>query len=88
MKHENNEKKVENAKTSKLPSREAQKRAVQLGVLISYHNHRYYALDAPELSDTAYDALLRELLDLEAAYPSLRTSDSPTQRVGGVPLEK
>src|SRR5690606_21337573 len=45
-------------------------------------NHEYYVLDAPTLSDREYDALFRELRDLEEAYPTLRTEDSPTQRVG------
>jgi DNA ligase (NAD+) len=48
-------------------------------------NHLYYAEDAPELSDAEYDALFRELVALETAHPELMTSDSPTQRVGGVP---
>lgn len=45
-------------------------------------------MDDPEISDAAYDRMLRELLDLESAHPSLRTSDSPTLRVGAPPLEK
>ena len=49
------------------------------------HEHLYYVLDAPEVTDTEYDALLRELQSLEAAYPELVTPDSPTQRVGGKP---
>ena len=49
---------------------------------------RYYVLDDPEISDTEYDDLLRELRELEEANPELRTPDSPTQRVGGVPLDK
>ena len=54
---------------------------------IAEHNRRYYEEAAPTVSDQAYDALYRELLDLEAAHPGLRSSDSPTQRVGGRPLE-
>ncbi|MGV3524444.1 MAG: NAD-dependent DNA ligase LigA [Candidatus Sericytochromatia bacterium] len=46
------------------------------------HNHAYYVLDAPSISDTAYDQLYRKLVDLEAAHPDLITPDSPTQRVG------
>jgi DNA ligase (NAD+) len=48
-------------------------------------NYRYHVLDDPQISDQDYDALLRELLDLELAHPELATPDSPTQRVGGTP---
>ena len=58
-------------------------RAVELAKLIDEHQYRYYVLDAPTASDAEYDALLRELTALEGTYPSLRTADSPTQRVGG-----
>ena len=51
------------------------------------HAYRYYALDAPEISDEAYDALVGELRDLEAAHPDLVTPDSPTQRVGAPPSD-
>lgn len=54
---------------------------------INYHNYRYYALAEPVVSDAEYDRLIRELLELEAAYPSLITPDSPTQRVGSAPAE-
>ena len=57
-------------------------RAAELRELINYHNHRYYVLDDPEVSDAEYDALLRELLAIEAAHPDVVTPDSPTQRVG------
>ncbi|MCK5484334.1 MAG: NAD-dependent DNA ligase LigA, partial [Gemmatimonadetes bacterium] len=50
------------------------------------HDHMYYVLDSPELSDAEYDALFRELQDLEDIFPDLRAPDSPTQRVGGEPL--
>src|SRR5438067_148706 len=49
------------------------------------HNHRYYVLDDPEISDAEYDALFRRLQALEEAHPELRTPDSPTQRVGAAP---
>jgi DNA ligase (NAD+) len=49
------------------------------------HEHFYYVLDAPEITDAEYDAMLRELQALEAQYPELITPDSPTQRVGGRP---
>ena len=60
-------------------------RAGRLREEISHHNWRYYALDAPEIADAAYDALVRELLAIEEAYPELVTPDSPTQRVGASP---
>ena len=52
---------------------------------IERHNHRYYVLDDPEVSDAEYDALFRRLQALEEAHPELRTPDSPTQRVGAAP---
>ncbi|WP_052343941.1 NAD-dependent DNA ligase LigA [Kallotenue papyrolyticum] len=55
---------------------------------IREHNYRYYVLDAPIISDAEYDALMRELRELEAAYPELITPDSPTQRVGAPPAER
>lgn len=54
---------------------------------LRHHEHLYYVLDAPELSDAEYDAMLRELQALESAHPELITDDSPTQRVGGKPRE-
>ena len=54
---------------------------------IRYHNHRYYSMDDPEISDADYDRLFRDLLDLERQYPELVTPDSPTQRVGAKPRE-
>ncbi|QDR81403.1 NAD-dependent DNA ligase LigA [Sporomusa termitida] len=57
----------------------------ELKKTIHYHSHRYYVLDSPELSDAEYDRLLRQLIDIETAYPSLITPDSPSQRVGGAP---
>ena len=65
-----------------------QDRAAELRDLLDEHNHRYYVLDDPEVSDAEYDALLGELRDLEATHPELPTPDSPTQRVGGRPLER
>lgn len=63
------------------------RRAEELKDLINYHNHRYYVLDAPEIADTEYDELVRELIAIESGHPELVTSDSPTQRVGGEPSE-
>ncbi len=54
---------------------------------IRHHEHLYHVLDAPEISDAQYDALMHELKRLEAAHPELLTPDSPTQRVGGKPAE-
>jgi len=54
---------------------------------IEYHNYRYYVLNAPVISDSEYDALMRELKELEEKYPELVTPDSPTQRVGFKPAE-
>ena len=62
-------------------------RIKELRDTLNYHNYRYYVEDNPEISDYEYDALYRELEELEAARPELVTADSPTQRVGGQPLE-
>jgi DNA ligase (NAD+) len=66
----------------------AEARIKELRRKIERHNRLYYVLDRPEISDAEYDLLFRELLELEVQYPELVTPDSPTQRVGGVPLEK
>jgi DNA ligase (NAD+) len=66
--------------------KKASDRAEQLRRELEHHNYRYYALDDPEIPDAAYDKLFRELQALEEAHPDLRTQDSPTQRVGAVPL--
>ncbi len=60
-------------------------RAAELRRILERANHAYYLLDKPELSDAEYDRLFRELQALEAKHPELRTSDSPTLRVGGEP---
>ena len=62
---------------------EARNRISQLRAQIERHNRLYYEQAAPEISDREYDALYRELLDLETAHPELATPDSPTQAVGG-----
>jgi DNA ligase (NAD+) len=62
----------------------ARHRHADLVVEITEHNHRYHVLDAPVISDAEYDALMRELRELEERYPDLRTPDSPTQKVGDV----
>src|SRR5580700_3598147 len=51
------------------------------------HEHLYYVLDQPEISDAEYDAMMRRLQALESQHPELVTADSPTQRVGGKPRE-
>jgi len=60
-------------------------RAAELRRLIERANHAYYVLDKPAMSDAEYDRLFRELQDLEAKHPELRTPDSPTHRVGAEP---
>ena len=64
-----------------------QARAGELRQLLQRAAHAYYVLDAPEMEDSVYDRLYRELLELEAAHPELITPDSPSQRVGGAPAE-
>ncbi len=66
---------------------EAKARIEELRAQINHHNYRYYVLDSPEISDAAYDALMRELKKLEEEHPDLLTPDSPTQRVGAAPVE-
>jgi DNA ligase (NAD+) len=65
----------------------AKKRIAELRREAEEHNRRYYEEAAPTISDRAYDALYRELADLEGRFPQLASPDSPTQRVGGKPLE-
>ncbi len=64
-----------------------EERARVLRTEIEQHNHRYYVLDAPLVSDAEYDALFRELQAIESAHPELLAFDSPTQRVGGKALD-
>ena len=66
----------------------AEARIKELRREIERHVRLYYVLDRPDISDAEYDALFRELVELEAKYPELVSPDSPTQRVGGLPLEK
>src|SRR5579862_6711514 len=67
------------------PDRTPPARADELRRLIAHHNERYFVLDAPEIPDADFDALVRELRELEADHPELVTPDSPTQHVGGAP---
>jgi DNA ligase (NAD+) len=66
---------------------EAERRARELRREVEHHSYLYYALDSPELSDAAYDSLVRELQAIEGDFPDLITPDSPTQRVGASPSE-
>ena len=70
-----------------MPASNVSSRARELRREIARHDRLYYEEAAPEITDREYDALLRELRDLEEAHPELRTPDSPTQRVAGKPLE-
>lgn len=69
------------------PEQHDAKRAALLRQQLDHHNQLYYEKATQEISDQTYDELLNELINLEEAYPSLRTSDSPTQRVGGNPID-
>jgi DNA ligase (NAD+) len=73
---------------SSATTRDASDRVDELRSEIAHHDHRYYVLDDPEISDAEYDELLDELRRLERENPELLTPDSPTQRVGGEPLDK
>ena len=63
------------------------KRIAELRELINLHNHRYYVLDEPSIPDAEYDRLMAELIELEKNHPDLITPDSPTQRIGAVPMD-
>jgi DNA ligase (NAD+) len=69
-------------------SKDLQKKIDALRDKVRYHEHRYYVLDNPEISDAEFDKLMDELIALEAEHPELVTPDSPTQRVGGKPSEE
>jgi DNA ligase (NAD+) len=62
-------------------------RVAELRREIEYHNHRYYALDDPAISDAEYDRLMQELRQLEAEHSEMVSPSSPTQRVGAAPAE-
>lgn len=68
--------------------KEAEKRIKKLQETIERHNYLYYVLDQPEIEDSAYDSLMAELAKLEEEFPELKTSTSPTQKIGGEPLEE
>ncbi len=65
-------------------SNQYSERAKELRALLNKANHSYYVLDSPEIEDSIYDQLYRELIEIENKYPSLITSDSPSQRLGGI----
>src|SRR5207237_5663731 len=65
----------------------AKHRGEELRSQIAYHEQRYFVLDQPEISDAEFDQLMKELRELEARHAELITPDSPTQRVGGAPVE-
>ncbi|HVE76269.1 MAG TPA: NAD-dependent DNA ligase LigA [Actinomycetota bacterium] len=65
----------------------AAKRAAELREQIEHNSYRYHVLDEPEVSDSEYDALMRELSEIEEKFPKLVTADSPTQRVGAPPSD-
>src|SRR3954452_15783796 len=70
------------------PPRDAAARAAELRTELNEHAYRYYVLDDPAIEDDVYDALYGELKALEERYPELVAPDSPTQRVGGTPLDR
>jgi DNA ligase (NAD+) len=65
----------------------AAERVAELREAIDHHSYRYHVLDEPEIADVEYDALVRELIEIEDAFPDLVTPDSPTQRVGAPPSD-
>src|ERR1700693_577768 len=67
--------------------KDPEKKIESLREKIRHHEYLYYVVDHPEISDTEFDVLMRQLKDLEADHPELVTADSPTQRVGGKPRE-
>lgn len=78
---------MENTKENTAMTDAIIQRAHKLALLIEHHNHAYHTLDAPEVDDAAFDALFRELQELELLYPALATPNSPTRRMGGRVLE-
>lgn len=68
------------------PGPEIRAQAQSLAALIEHHNYLYHSQDAPEISDAEFDALFRQLQELERLYPQLDTSNSPTRRIGGAVL--
>src|SRR5947209_8631194 len=71
----------------RLPMKDPASEIGRLREQLRRHEHLYYVLDRPEMSDAEYDQLMRRLQALEAEHPELATPDSPTRRVGGKPRE-
>lgn len=67
--------------------KQAEKKISELSETLKYHNRKYYLEDSPEIEDFEYDAMMRELEDLEKEYPQLAQEDSPTKMVGGAALK-
>ena len=67
---------------------EAEKRIRELHAVIRHHDYQYYVKDQPDVADSEYDRLFSELKQLEEQFPEFVTPDSPTQRVGGAPLDQ
>jgi len=70
------------------PQDQARRRLQELREAVAHHDRRYHEDDDPEIADDAYDALRRELQELEEAHPGLRVTDSPADRVGGAPVAR
>ncbi len=70
-----------------MPSEQIVAEVSQLRAVIRHHEERYYVLHDPEISDAEFDRLLRRLTELEATHPELLTTDSPTRRVAGRPVD-
>ncbi len=66
---------------------DVEKQIAELRQQIEKYNYEYYVLDKPSILDAEYDELMRKLMELEEQYPKYKTPDSPSQRVGGAPLE-
>lgn len=67
--------------------KQAEKKISELSETLKYHNRKYYLEDSPEIEDFEYDAMMRELEDLEKEYPQFAKEDSPTKMVGGAALK-
>ncbi len=71
-----------------MDKQEAKRKIEKLRELLRYHNYRYYVLDDPEITDEEYDSLMQQLILLEKQFPEFFDPNSPSQRVGGEPLDK
>lgn len=73
---------------TELTQEQAQAEVHTLRAQLEDHNYQYYVMDAPSIPDAEYDRLMKALIKLEKAFPALQSPDSPSQKVGGVPLSK